>query len=192
MAVYTGLTSTTKKHLQLDAGALFKGFTVGTDTYATAVSGGKLLGATVGGSTFSATPEVRQVSVDGVKGPTKGFEVFESWTATLTTNLKEVTADSVRAALGAWKAGTTVTGYTSVQPTDVADSHYIDNIVWVGKIVGAADPCMIELKNVLSLNGFNIQVQDKNEGQVAVTFTAHYDPSDLEAVPFEIFIPAVS
>ena len=75
MSIFTGLTANTRKHLQLDAGALYKNYDPATDTPATAAA--KLIGATVGGSTFAAVPEVRQISVDGVKGPTKGFDVFK-------------------------------------------------------------------------------------------------------------------
>ncbi len=32
MTIFTGLTSTTRKNIQLDAGALYKNFVPGTDT----------------------------------------------------------------------------------------------------------------------------------------------------------------
>lgn len=193
MANYTAITATTKKNLQLDAGALFKGFVVGTDTYASAVAANKLIGATQGGSTFSAVPEARLISVDGVKGPTKGYEIFDSWTVTLTCNLKEVTADAVKLALGSTIAPTSVTSYTGVQPSgDVLDSDYVTNIVWCGKLTGSSLPIIIELDNVLALGGLNFQVQDKNEGVVPLVLTAHYNPTDLDAVPFKIYMPAVS
>lgn len=189
----TGLTSTSKKNFQLDAGALFKNFVVGTDTPASATA--KLIGATEGGIVTGITGEWRQISVDGVKGPTKGMEVLESWTATITTNVKEVKAETVKLALGAATASATTSpaNYTKVTPNaEVVDNDYIGNVTWIGKIVGASDPMIIQLKNVLDMNGLSFSVKDKGEGVIPLTLTAHYDPADLDTPPIEIYMPTVS
>lgn len=188
-----GITAATKKNLQLDAGALYKNWVMGTDTPATAAS--KLIGATVGGSTFTVTPEVRQISVDGVKGPTKGYETIDSVTATLATTLKEASLNSLALALAATDSAATssVSDYTKLTMREaVADTDYVGNIAWVGKISGSDDPMVIILKNVLNLTGLTFQAQDKNEGSVPVTLTAHYDVADLEEVPFEIWMPDIA
>lgn len=186
---FTGLTANTKNNLQLDAGALYKNYDPSTDTPSTASS--KLIGATVGGSTIAIVPEVRQISVDGVKGPTKGFEVFDSWTVTLTANLKEVTKGSVELALGTTTENSSLTGYKKIVINpDVEDTDYIGNITWIGKISGETKPMMIVLHNVLCTNGFNFTVADKSEGQIPVTLTAHYDVSDLDTIPVDIYMPA--
>ena len=189
---FTGLTSATRKNIQLDAGALYKNFVPGTDTPATAAA--KLIGATQGGSQLSIVPEIRQIPVDGVKGPTKGYEVMESVTATLTTNIKEVKPESVKLALAAATVDTTaLTDYSKITINDeILNTDYIDNITWIGKISGSNDPIMIVLKNVLCLNGFSFAVADKSEGVVPVTLTAHYDVADLEEVPVDIYIPDVA
>lgn len=189
---FTGLTTNTRKNIQLDAGALYKNFNVGTDTPATAAA--KLIGATEGGSQISFAPEIRQIAADGVKGPTKGYEVMESVTATLSTRIKEVTPDSVKLALAAASVSTSaLTDYSKITINEeILDTDYIDNITWIGKISGSSDPVMIVLKNVLCLNGFSFSVADKGEGVVPVTLTAHYDVSDLEEVPVEIYIPDVA
>lgn len=189
----TGITSATKKNLQLDAGALYKNWVMGTDTPATSTS--KLIGATVGGSTFTATPEVRQISVDGVKGPTKGYETIDSWTATLAFTIKESTKTALALALAACDTTTTtsLSGYSKLEAREgIADTDYVGNIAWVGKISGSNDPMVIILKNVLNLTGLTFQAQDKKEAGVPVTLTAHYDVSDLEAVPFEIYMPDIA
>ena len=193
--MFTGLTSNTKKHLQLDAGALFKNYAPATDTPETAAS--KLIGATVGGATLSMTPEVRSIEVDGAKGPTKGFEAIDSWTCTLTANVKEVTADTIKLALASATAAATSpsspAGYTKVTINgDIAGTDYIDNVTWIGKMSGSDKPIMIVMKNVLSLNGFQFTVADKAEGNVPLVLTAHYDVTDLDAVPVEIYVPVIS
>ena len=189
---FTGLTTNTRKNIQLDAGALYKNYVPGTDTPATAAA--KLIGATEGGATLGITPEIRQIPVDGVKGPTKGYEVMESVTATIQANIKEVTASSVKLALAAATVDTaTMAGYSKITINEeIVDADYIDNITWIGKISGSSDPIMIVMKNVLCLNGFSFAVKDKGEGVVPVTLTAHYDVSDLDSVPVEFYIPDVA
>ena len=191
--MFTGLTSTTKKNLQLDAGAVFKNYNVATDTPVTAAA--KLIGATVGGGTFAMTPEVRQIAVDGAKGPTKGLEAIDSWTCRLTTAIKEVTVDSIKLALatGAATSPTSPAGYRKITINEeIADADYIDNITWIGKMSGSSNPIIIVLKNVLCLAGFQFVVADKNEGSVPLELTAHYDVTDLDSVPVDIYVPDVS
>ena len=190
MGRITGLTSATKKNLLLDAGAIYKNWVFGEDTVATA--SGKLIGATVGGATLAVTPEYRQISVDGAKGPTKGLETIDSVTAVLSATVKEMTLKALELALPTIST-TATTGYTkAVISESIADTDYVDNIAYVGKISGAGDPIIVVLKNVLGLNGLQLQMQDKNEAGVPVTLTAHYDVSDLEAVPFEIYMPDIA
>ena len=192
MSKITGLKSTSKKNFQLDAGALYKNWSIGTDTPANASS--KLIGATQGGATIAITPEIRQMEVDGAKGAVKGLEVIESWAATLTATVKEITPASIQLALADSAVSTTaVTGYTKIVPgEDLTDEDYLTNVAWVGKLLGASDPIVIILKNAVSLNGWNLQVQDKNEGGVPLVLTAHYDVADLDDVPIEIYMPTVS
>lgn len=191
MSRITGLTSTSKKNFQLDAGALYKNWAIGTDTPANATS--KLLGATQGGATMSIIPEVRQMSVDGVKGPTKGYEVIDSHTATLSATVKEITPGSVALALAHSTVSTTaVTGYTQILPgEDIADTDYVTNVAWVGSLIGSSNPIIIIMKNVLNLEGWTLTVADKTEGGVPMVLTAHYDPADFN-VPVEIYLPDIA
>lgn len=189
----TGLTAQTKKNIQLDAGALYKNYVPASDTPSTATA--KLIGATEGGASLSIVPEVRQIAVDGAKGPTKGFEVIDSWTATLSATMKEVKAETVQLALGSATATTTTApaDYTKVAPNaDYADADYLTNITWIGKIIGSANPVMIVLKNALCTNGFSMQAADKAEGTFDVVLTAHYDVANLDEVPVEFYLPTVS
>ena len=182
-----GLSTNTPNNLLLGAGAFYKNWVVGTDTPATATS--KLLGATDGGGSFSATPAIRQVSVDGAPGPTIGLEVIDGWTATLTANVKEITADNLELALSN-STETSVTNGTKITTGhDLAAADYLTNITWVGSISGMTQPVIIVLKNALSMNGISLTVTDKNEAVLPLTLTAHYALADLETPPFEIIFP---
>lgn len=196
--MFSGVTTTTSKHLQLDAGAFLKNFDPTMDTWESAKAT-KLIGATAGGGSFAAVPTIRRIEVDGVKGATKGFEALDEWVVTMTANVKEITADSIKMALATGSStlakspssAATSNYHKIVAANDLSDSDYMTNITWVGTLSGSNLPVIIVLKNALCTNGLTLTTADKSEGVIAVTLTGHYDPSDLSAVPFEIYYPVI-
>ncbi len=187
---YSGFTAATATRLLLDAGAFFKNFTVGTDTFDTAVAGGKLLGATSGGGEFSAVPSMRRIEVDGVKGAAKGLQVIDEWVIKLTSNMKEISADVIKTALASGASEDGTTGYTKVTAGNYIElTDYIDNVTWVGKLSGSDTPVIIQVFNALSTGGLTLQMQDKNEGVIPIVFDGHYASDDLDTPPFAIHYP---
>ncbi len=197
--MFSGVTANTPKHLQLDAGAFLKDFDPATDTWESAKAT-KLIGATAGGGSFAAVPTVRRIEVDGVKGATKGFETIDEWQVTMTANVKEITANAIMMALATGTSesvkspnSASTANYTKITANnDIADTDYIDNITWVGTLSGSETPVIIVMKNALATNGLTLTTADKSEGVIAVTLTGHYDPADLEEVPFEIYYPILT
>lgn len=195
MALFSGITTNTPKHLQLDAGCFFKNYNPASDTPQSASA--KLIGATAGGGSFSAVPTIRQIEIDGKRGAVKGLETIDDWVVTMTANVKEITADVLKLALatGASSAYTTSASapYTKVvASSELADAHYIENITWIGRLSGTQNPIMIVIKNALATNGLTLTVADKAEGVIPVTLTGHYTISDMETPPFEIYYPTVT
>lgn len=190
--IISGFNSTTAEKLLLGAGAFFKDYDPATDTPATAVA--KLIGATQGGGSFSAIPTVRKIEIDGVKGSAKGLQVIDEWVVTLTSNVKEVSVESLKLALGAAKSEetTTPTGYAKITAkSDIEDVDYLTNLTWVGTLSGSDKPVIIVVKNALSINGLNLTVADKSEAVVPITVTGNYDAADLDTPPFEIYYPTL-
>lgn len=188
--VFSGFTADTAQNLLLDAGAFFKNFVVGTDTFDSAVTAGKLLGATQGGGTFSAVPTVRNILIDGVKGNAKGLQQIDEWVVTLMANIKEVTQDSIVNALGAATVVNGPIGYKKITANNYIQlTDYIDNVVWVGKLSKTDTPVIIDVKNAISLGGITLNMADKNEGLIPTTFTGHYAADNLDTPPFEIYYP---
>lgn len=192
---YNGITKKTVEHIQLDAGAFFKNFEVGKDTYASAKEAGKLIGATSGGGEFTAKATLRQIEIDGAGARVKGLADVDSWEVSLKLTTIETTVETLKLALGTAKADTeTVTGYTVIQgKTNLTDEDYIENLTWVGSITGATNPIIIQLKNGMNEDGLSYTMQDKAEGKIALTFYGYNDLSDYMedtvAPPFEIFYP---
>jgi hypothetical protein len=188
--VFSGFTNKTAENLLLDAGAFFKNFIVGTDNFDSAVTAGKLLGATQGGGTFSAVPTIRNIPIDGVKGSAKGLQQIDEWVVTLMANIKEVTQDSIKNALGAATIVDGPTGYKKITANNYIQlTDYIDNVVWVGKLAKTDIPVIIVVKNAISFGGLTLNMADKSEGLIPTTFTGHYDAAALDTPPFEIYYP---
>lgn len=193
MALFSGITTNTPKHIQLDAGAFYKGYNPATDTPATASA--KLIGATQGGGSFAAVPTIRKIEVDGAKGAVKGLEALDEWTVTLTANIKEMTVDSLKLALAAANsaASSSPSSYTKITgKTELADADYATNITWIGRISGTSSPIIIVISNALATNGLSISFADKAEGTFNVTINGHYSVSDLNTPPFDIYYPTIS
>ena len=95
----TGLTENTKKRLLLGAGAIFKNFVVGVDTYETSKS--KIIAATQGGNTFEATPNTHNIQIDGILGVAADLDVIDSWSVSLECNFIETSVEVLKRALGA-------------------------------------------------------------------------------------------
>ncbi len=187
---FSGFTNKTAEKLLLDAGAFFKDFNVEEDTFDDAVTAGKLLGATQGGGTFTATPTIRPIEIDGVKGAAKGLSVIDVWVVTIAANMKEISEEILITALGAGKSEAGPAGYKKITGNNYIElTDYIDNITWVGKLSGSQKPVIIQVYNALSTSGITLQTQDKNEGLIPITFTGHYDPEELDTPPFGIYYP---
>lgn len=195
--VVSGLTSTTKENLVLDAGAFFKNYNVVSpdegvtpaDTFDTAVAAGKLLGATKGGGSFSAVPTFRDIEVDGVRGAWKGGKILESWEVTMGVSLVEVKSETLKDALGVATIDSSDATYEKITGNAcVLDTDYIDNITWVGNISGKNELAVIQVYNALNTKGIEFSFEDKSEAVLELEFVGHYD-GDSTTPPFAIYYP---
>ena len=191
---FTGFTANTAKKLLLDAGAFVKDYDPSTDTWDT-IKDTKVIGATQGGGSFSAVPTVRRIEIDGVKGAAKGLEALDEWVVTITANVKEVSAEAIALALASSTSAPAdqPEGYTKITANNAIDlDDYLENITWIGRLSGSDKPVIIVVKNALNTNGLSLTMADKAEGVIALTFTGHYDPTELDSPPFEIYYPGVA
>ena len=188
----TGYTANTKKSFVLGEGAIFKNFVVGTDTYESAITAGKLLGATQGGSTFTAKANVRNIEIDGIAGKVTDLDEIDSWDVSLQTTFIETTVATLRAALGATSTSTSITGYTKITPdNDFESSDYFTNIAFVGSMSGSNDPIVLVVKNAIGSGELSINIKNNDEGKIPCTFEGRYSIASLGSAPFEIYVPDV-
>ena len=195
---YSGYNAKTPDKLLLDAGAVFKNFIVGTDTYASAKAAGKCLGATQKGSEFSAVPQIRRMEIDGAHTRTKGDTLIDGWDVYLKTTLVEMTTQTLKFALGVGDsaASSTATGYDEITARDtITDNDYTTNITFIGNILGENDPIIIQVFNAFHEGGLTITNEDKNNAAVECQFYGYLDPTVYDSVenpltpPFKIYRP---
>lgn len=191
MKKYSGFTTATAESLLLNAGAYFKNFEIGTDTFDSAVAAGKLIGATKGGGEFSAVPAIRQIEVDGVSGRAKGLEVIDSWDIYLKAKVLEIKESTIKDGLVASDLDTSTNNDYDIitARNNIELSDYISNIAWVGTLSGSDSPVVIVIENALNTGGLKFSTTDKNEATIELTFYAHYTQNDLDTPPFKIYYP---
>jgi hypothetical protein len=184
-----GYNASVPDHLLLDAGAIYKNLVF--DSLAGTFSG-EPLGATQGGNEFSFAQEMRQIQADGAKGRTKGLVVIDSEEALLTVNLLEQTAANIKLAIAGASIDTSDVNYDLVKPSSkIADTDYLSNIAYVGRVSGSSKPVVIILENALSIEGLNLKPEDKKEAVLPIKFAAHADADDVQAgvTPVQIYFP---
>lgn len=188
---YTGFNKDTTENLMLDAGAIFANFDIEEDTFETAKE--KLLGATSGGNTFTATPEFRQIEVDGVKGKAKGLSILQSWEVLMQTNMLEFKEDTFKHSLAAIETAEKTINemeYTEIKGKNyIEDEDYIDNITYIGNLSGSNNPVIIQVFNALSLEGLEVEFVDDDDIVAELTFEGHYSVDKLDNPPFAIYYP---
>ena len=186
MARILGLTSETFERLIIDAGQVRKNYVDENDT-------GVFLGATRGGSVFKVETEIREMPVDGAKGPVIGDKRIIKVTATLECNFIESTTEIYKRML----PGSSAASYPSSNAThdditrafQLSAEDYIDNVVLIGEVSGSEEPVILFIENALSDGKLSISLTDNDEAVNKITFIGHFDPDDLDAEPWKIRFP---
>ena len=184
-----GLTTETVERFVIDAGAVFINLGEVSE---------RLLGATRGGNSFVIEQDIKLIEIDGVRGPTKGARRIVESTAKITANLLELTSANIMLSI----AGSDATTFTDPTSTPATNTHdeirrtrnisnldFIENVAIVGKVSGSEENIICIVYNALADEGFELSFEDREEGSLEITFTAHYDPADVNTEPWSIRFP---
>lgn len=177
------VSNSTVKRMIVDAGAVFADY---------GEPGERVLGATRDGSSFMIEQDVREMPIDGARGPVKGARRVVTETAKISANLLEMTASNFQLAITGSSVDTSdPTVSVITRDNDFPDeSAYLKNVALVGRRRDTGQDVIFIIKNALSDGNFSIETEDEDEASLEVTFTAHFDPSDVETSPWEIRVPA--
>jgi hypothetical protein len=186
MSRYHGITDGTYERFVIDAGEVRINYVDETDR-------GTLVGATRGGSTFTVETEVKDMAVDGAKGPVKGGRRITKVNAKIVANFIEYSTDLFELAM----PGSVGRNHPSGSPThheitralQIALADYTDTLVLIGEVSGSSQPIICGIKNALSDGGFEIAAKDNEESVTPVTFTAHFSPTALDNEPWFVRWP---
>lgn len=189
----TGYTKTSVENFIIDSATIFTDFTYSeADGFA-----GTPLGATSGGVTVNIEQTYRKPEVDGTYiMDVVGLEFMESAKATVTANLKELSAENLRRSLN----GTLSTADVSEAPAGykviktkryVEDADYIPSVAVVGIHNGTKKPIIFKLDNGLVTSPLELATEDNNEVVVEQTITAHasYEQLANDEFPWAIYYP---
>jgi len=185
-----GITADTYKKFIIDAGAVYTGFTDFTSL-------GTLLGATKGGSQFTIEQDVKEMEVDGARGPVVGSRRLTMVKATLVVNFIEHSLANLKKALVGSDSATFEVDWDKItRELVIEDADFLSDITLIGEVSGETNGLGISLANVIVDSNFELTFADKEEGVVAMTFTAHTTPellgADNDIEPWAILLPTPS
>lgn len=185
---WTQVANDAFQKLQLNAGILVDEFAPATGVI------GNILGATTGGISFALNPTFEDFGedVDNVPANTKQLKRIVSYDPTLSGTFLTVTPALAKQLIG----GATISSTTKVTPnTQLVSGDFTD--IWLvadysDKNSGAANAgyVAIHLMDALNTTGFQLQTTKDGKGNMAFEFHAHYDLTNIETVPVEIYIKA--
>lgn len=183
---YTRVPEDAFKHLQMNAGILADGFNPATGEVE------NLLGATTGGISFASNPSFSDFGADMDNVPKNTMELMqlEGYDPAASGTFLTVSAASIKSLVGAAKIdeqnAAHIVPRNKLETTDFTDIWMIGD--YSDKNTGdAAGFLAIHLKNALNTSGFSIKTVDKNKGQMAFDYHAHYSLASQDEVPFEIY-----
>lgn len=187
----SGVTEKTPANILLGAGTIHKGLKFEGNAWNFAES---LIGATSGGTKFTIKPELKDLEVDGVLVKTQGLTVKVGETASIETNIVEVTPEILKiAVIGKDGTDATKTGYSEiVSKNRIEEGDYIENFGYVGKTIDGK-PIIIIFDKALCTSGLEIEGKNKEAGVFKGTFECYAAlTGDHEVLPYHIYYPTAA
>lgn len=185
---YTQVPANTFDTLQMNAGIVTDDFTPATGVI------GNILGATSGGLTFNSNPEYEDFGedIDNVPANTWQLKRVKRYDPAINGNFVSVTAALAKMLSG---AGAFATGDdTHFVPThklvaaDFIDVWVIGDYSAVNEGATTAGYVAIHIMNGLNVAGFQWSTTKDGKGQFAFDFHGHYDMTNIDQVPYEIYV----
>lgn len=183
MGTFTVIPESTFEDLQLDAGVLLKNFNPASP----AVVNADIITATTGGINAVCKPTYSDMGedVDNVPNGMMEFQHNDGWECTLSTTALGTSPEMIRMSLGC--ADIDGTDTTKIVPrTDLKQSDFSSSVWWVGDKADGGFVA-IELKNVLSTEGFSLQTTKNGKGQTSLTLRGHVSIQAQKVVPMVFY-----
>lgn len=192
---YHGLRAITPESLILDVGLVYFGIDESKlalnveDTVDQAIANAVSLGATRGNSSYSSGKEVHEVEVNGARFPLKGMKRIDAYAPTLTVTFLEHTEANLRRCIANYLTTSHSKFVEHEHDVEIADSDYINNVALLTKISGKETPILLVLRNVMAVNEWGLELEDKNEAATEIQLLAHALLSAPHDSPVSAYFP---
>lgn len=146
------------------------------------------IGVTRGGNHFISEAEMRQIDFDGSRVRFKGDSVKDTVQPRIETTLLEFSEENLRRVMPSSDV-TTIGSKTVIRERLRIDSEdYMTSLTWVRERSDGVI-MLFTLFNPMNTGSVDVTGADKNEGEMAVTFTGFNDDfSDLDYAPYELVL----
>ena len=187
MSEFTQVRATAFEEIQMNAGIVLDDFNPATGVK------GNIIGVTSGGLSFNSNPEYEDFGedMDNVPANTWQLKRVRSYDPALSGNWVTITAAEAKRMNGAG----TLSGNKIPPSHELKESDFDD--IWVvgdysDKNSGAttAGFVAIHIMNALNTGGMQWQTTKDGKGQFAFDYHGHYDMTDIDTVPYEIYVKA--
>lgn len=186
---FTQVAADAFQKLQLNAGILLTDFDP-TNPGTSSTIKDDIFAATSGGVSFATNPEYVDFGedIDNVPPNTMQLKRLQSVNPVMSGTLKTADTDVAKALM----AAADVSGNKITPRGQLADTDFFD-LWWVGDYSDKNGNTnggfvAIKLANALSTGGFSLQSNDDGKGDFAFEFTGHYDMTDIDVLPYEVWV----
>lgn len=197
---YTQVPSDAFQKMGFNAGFLCTGFTPSTG----AVTG--LVGATTGGITIASNPNYVDFGkdVDNVPPNTWQLKRIISYDPSISGTLLSVDNARLKSLIGGAEYGVSGTGQSATEDTthiipktelaeaDFSDLYFVgdysDKNNGTGSSGTYAGYIVVHLKKAFNNVGLKIKTEKDGKMQFSFEYHGHYDLTDIEDVPYEVYI----
>ena len=184
----SGISATTPQNIMLGAGTIHKGLTFADGTWNFSES---LIGATSGGTKISIVTEIKNIEVDGALVKVKGLAVKIGETATMETNMVELTPEWIKMAVIGQEGVSDIEGFDVIESKrQIETGDYIENFGFIGKKMDGT-PVVIIFDYALCTSGFEHEGKNKENGIFKATFECYAElSSEADILPYHIYTPS--
>lgn len=193
--IANSFTAKSADNFQLDAGMLVTGLNMSTfDGDISSLTETQKIGATTGGGSVEIKPEMRDLfeDVDNVTQQYMEGMVIDKYEATLKMTVLEFKEGNIMMALGAAEKNAnsySSTHYDAITPKMSLEKSDFKSVFWLATIKGSDKPIVIEIKNSLNKNGFNLSFETKGKGKIELELSALGTLEKPNEMPVTIYLP---
>jgi len=158
------------------------------DAIITQMDGENCLGVTRGGNHFISEAQMRQIEFDGSRVRFKGDSVKDTVQPRIETTLLEFNIANLRRIMPSSNVTKVGTKTVIRERLRIEQGDYMKSLTWVRERSDGAI-ILFTLYNPMNTGSVDITGADKNEGEMAVTFTGfNNDFADMDYAPYELVI----